>query len=151
MITGGRSRLLTGPDQQHYDLWLEQAAAEGAPRARRPVSGGHMRRGEVWWADFDEQRAVVLLSGEEASGFLAMQVVAPAGADLSGVAVEVAVGASEGLPLEGVLRVALPRPDLIPCTWLVTLAREDLIGQAGVLPSAKLSEIEEALRLGGLK
>ncbi|MEV0226961.1 type II toxin-antitoxin system PemK/MazF family toxin [Streptomyces sp. NPDC050704] len=115
------------------------------------VSGGHMRRGEVWWADFNEQQAVVLLSGEEASGFLAMQVVAPAGTGLSGVAVEVAVGAPEGLPLEGVLRVALPRPDLIPCTWLVTLAREDLIGQAGVLPSAKLSEIEDALRLGGLK
>ncbi|WP_255308323.1 type II toxin-antitoxin system PemK/MazF family toxin [Streptomyces marincola] len=136
---------------RHDDLCQEWAAVEGATQARRPASGGHMRRGEVWWADFDEQRAVVLLSEEEASGFLAMQVVAPAGTDLSGVAVEVAVGAPEGLPLEGVLRVALPRPGLIPCTWLVTLAREDLIGQAGVLPSAKLSEIEDALRLGGLK
>ncbi|MFF0695145.1 type II toxin-antitoxin system PemK/MazF family toxin [Streptomyces tendae] len=110
-----------------------------------------MRRGEVWWADFDERRAVVLLSGGEASGFLAMQVVAPAGTGLSGVAVEVTVGAPEGLPLEGVLRVALPRPGLIPCTWLVTLTREDLIGQVGVLPSAKLGEIEDALRLGGLE
>jgi mRNA interferase MazF len=110
-----------------------------------------MRRGEVWWADFNGRQAVVLLSGEETSGFSAMQVVAPAGTDLSGVAVEVAVGAPEGLPLEGVVRVALPRPDLIPCSWLVTLAREDLIGQAGVLPSVKLSEIEEALRLGGLE
>ncbi|WP_240522151.1 type II toxin-antitoxin system PemK/MazF family toxin [Amycolatopsis vastitatis] len=136
---------------QPHDLWLEQAATEGAMQARRPVSGGHMRRGEVWWADFDERRAVVLLSGEEAAGFLAMQVVAPAGTDLSGVAVEVTVGAPEGLPLEGVLRVALPRPGLIPCTWLVTLTREDLIGQAGVLPSAKLGEIEDALRLGGLE
>lgn len=110
-----------------------------------------MRRGEVWWADFNQPQAVVLLSGEEASGFLAMHVVAPAGTDLSGVAVEVAVGAPEGLRLEGVLRVALPRPDLIPCTWLVTLAKEDLIGQAGVLPSAKLGEIEDALRLSGLE
>ncbi|GAA4990055.1 hypothetical protein GCM10023205_71660 [Yinghuangia aomiensis] len=66
-----------------------------------------MRRGEVWWADFDEQTAVVLLSGEEASGFLAMQVVAPAGTDISGVAVEVAVGAPEGLPLEGVVTACL--------------------------------------------
>jgi mRNA interferase MazF len=109
-----------------------------------------MRRGEVWWADFNERQAVVLLSGEETSGFSAMQVVAPAGTDLSGVAVEVAVGAPEGLPFEGALRVALPRPGFIPCTWQVTLAREDLTEQAGVLPSAKLSEIEEALRLGGL-
>jgi mRNA interferase MazF len=123
---------------------LEQA---GAPS----ISGGHVRSGEVWWADFNGQQAVVLLSGEAASGFSAMQIVDPADTDLSGVAVEVSVGAAEGLPLEGVLRIALPRPGLIPCTWLVTLAKEDLIGKAGVLPSTKLSEIEDALRLGGLK
>jgi mRNA interferase MazF len=110
-----------------------------------------VQSGEVWWADFNGQQAVVLLSGEEASGFSAMQIVDPADTDLSGVAVEVAIGAAEGLPFEGVLRIALPRPGLIPCTWLVTLAKEDLTGQAGVLPSAKRSEIEDALRLGGLK
>ena len=33
-----------------------------------------MRRGEVWWAEFDERRPVVLLSGEDASGFQAMWV-----------------------------------------------------------------------------
>jgi mRNA interferase MazF len=37
-----------------------------------------MRRGEVWWVDFDERRPVVLLSEEEAYGFRVMQVVAPA-------------------------------------------------------------------------
>ncbi|MGW5329406.1 type II toxin-antitoxin system PemK/MazF family toxin [Streptomyces sp. NPDC004014] len=110
-----------------------------------------MQRGEVWLADFDERRPVVLLSGGEASGFRAMQVVAPAGTDISGVAIEVAVGAPEGLPFEGVLRVALPRPGLVPCTWLVTLAKEDLTEQVGVLSSAKLGEIEDALRAGGLE
>jgi mRNA interferase MazF len=110
-----------------------------------------MQRGEVWWVDFDERRPVVLLSGEEASGFRAMQVVAPAGTEISGVGVEVAVGADEGLPLEGVLRVALPRPGLIPCTWLVTLTDEDLIERAGVLSSTKLGELKDALRLGGLE
>ncbi|MFE5039266.1 type II toxin-antitoxin system PemK/MazF family toxin [Streptomyces sp. NPDC056683] len=110
-----------------------------------------MQRGEVWLADFDERRPVVLLSGDEASGFRAMQVVAPAGIEISGVAVEVAVGAPEGLPCEGVLRVALPRPGLVPCTWLVTLAKEDLTEQVGVLSSAKLGEIEDALHAGGLE
>ncbi|MEU6236695.1 type II toxin-antitoxin system PemK/MazF family toxin [Kitasatospora sp. NPDC047058] len=110
-----------------------------------------MQRGEVWWVDFDERRPVVLLSGDEASGFRAMQVVAPAGTEISGVAVEVAVGAPEGLPLGGVLRVALPRPGLVPCTWLVTLAREDLIERVGALSSAKLDEIKDALRAGGLE
>ncbi|MFC7585685.1 hypothetical protein ACFQYP_19525 [Nonomuraea antimicrobica] len=59
-----------------------------------------MQRGEVWWVAFDERRPVVLLSGDDASGIRAMQVVAPAGVDLSGLGVEVAVGAGEGLPLK---------------------------------------------------
>ncbi|CUU59957.1 mRNA interferase MazF [Parafrankia irregularis] len=110
-----------------------------------------MERGEVWWVDFDERRPVVLLSGEEPGGFRAIQVVAPANIEISGVAVEVAVGAPEGLPLGGVLRVALPRPGLVPCTWLVTLTRADLIEKAGSLSPAKLGEIDEALRLSGLE
>ncbi|MEU8728674.1 type II toxin-antitoxin system PemK/MazF family toxin [Streptomyces tendae] len=109
-----------------------------------------MQRSEVWWAEFDERRLVVLLSGDDESGIRVMQVVAPAGVDISGLGVEVRVGAMDGLPCEGVLRFALPRPGFTPCTWLTTVARDDLIERAGVLSSAKLSEIEEALRLGGL-
>ena len=109
-----------------------------------------MQRGEVWWVEFDERRPVVLLSGEEASGIQVMQVVAPAGVDITGLGVEVAVGAMEGLPFEGVLRFAIPRPGFTPCTWLTTLSRDDLIQRAGDLSSAKLSEIDDALRLGGL-
>ncbi|MFJ2258909.1 type II toxin-antitoxin system PemK/MazF family toxin [Streptomyces sp. NPDC087844] len=109
-----------------------------------------MQRGEVWWVAFDERRPVVLLSEDDASGIQVMQIVAPAGVDLSGLGVEVVVGAVEGLPFEGVLRIALPRPGFTPCTWLTTVARDDLIERAGVLGSAKLSEIRDALRLGGL-
>ncbi|WP_406400149.1 type II toxin-antitoxin system PemK/MazF family toxin [Streptomyces uncialis] len=108
-----------------------------------------MQRGEVWWVEFDQRRPFVLLSVDDASGIRAMQVVAPAGVDISGLGVEVRVGAMEGLPFEGVLRFAFARPGLTPCTWLTTVARDDLIERAGVLPSAKLSEIEDALRLGG--
>lgn len=108
-----------------------------------------MQRGEIWWVEFDERRPVVLLSGDEPSGIQVMQVVAPAGVDLTGLGVEVSVGVLEGLPFEGVLRVALPRPGFTPCTWLTTLSRDDLIERAGVLSSAKLAEIDDALRLGG--
>jgi mRNA interferase MazF len=108
-----------------------------------------MRRGEVWWVEFDERRPVVLLSEEEPSGFRAMQVVAPAGADICGLGVEVAVGVLEGLPFEGVLRLAVPRPGFTPCTWLTTLSRDDLIERAGALSPAKLSEIDEALCAAG--
>jgi mRNA interferase MazF len=108
-----------------------------------------MRRGEVWWVDFDERRPVVLLSEEEAYGFRVMQVVEPAGVDIGGLGVEVAVGALDGLPCEGVLRFAFPRPGFTPCTWLTTVSRDDLVERAGALSSAKLGEIEEALRGSG--
>ncbi|EGD41744.1 hypothetical protein NBCG_03932 [Nocardioidaceae bacterium Broad-1] len=106
-----------------------------------------MQRGEVWWVEFDERRPVVLLSGEDPSGIQVMQVVAPAGVDITGLGVEVALGAEEGVPFEGVLRFALPRPGFTPCTWLTTLSRDDLIERAGALSSAKLSEVDDALRL----
>ncbi|MER5585456.1 type II toxin-antitoxin system PemK/MazF family toxin [Streptomyces asoensis] len=108
-----------------------------------------MQRGEVWWVGFDERRLFVLLSAEDASGIQAMQVVEPAGVDISGLAVEVPVGATEGLPFEGVLRFAFTRPGFIPCTWLTTVSRDDLVERAGVLSSEKLGEIEDALRIAG--
>ncbi|MEU6933556.1 type II toxin-antitoxin system PemK/MazF family toxin [Streptomyces sp. NPDC046374] len=106
-----------------------------------------MQSGEVWWVEFEERRPVVLLPGGEASGLRAMQVVAPVGVDISELGVEVAVGATEGLPFEGVLRFAFSRPGFTPCTWLTTVSRDDLVERAGVLSAAKLSEIEDALRV----
>lgn len=105
-----------------------------------------MRRGEVWWVEFDERRPVVLLSEEDPSGFRAMQVVAPADTDISGLGVEVAVGIQDGLPCDGVLRFGFPWPGFTPCTWLTTVRREDLIERAGVVSAAKLDEIDDALR-----
>jgi mRNA interferase MazF len=108
-----------------------------------------MLRGEVWWVEFDERRPVVLLSGEDPSGFRAMQVVAPADTDFSGLGIEVAVGVQEGLPFDGVLRFGFSWPGFTPCTWLTTLSREDLIERAGEVSAAKLSEIDDALRTSG--
>jgi mRNA interferase MazF len=117
-----------------------------------------MQRGEVWWVEFDERRPVVLLAEDESSGFVAMQVVPPAGADISDLGVEVAVGVLEGLPFEleglpfeGVLRFGFPWPGFTPCTWLTTLSRDDLTERAGALSAAKLSEIDDALRAAGRK
>ena len=108
-----------------------------------------MRRGEVWWVEFDERRPVVLLSDEAPSGFRVMQGGAPAGAGISGLGVEVTVGVPDGLPFEGVLRLVFPRPGFTPSTWLTTLSRDDLIERAGALSPAKLSEIDDALRAAG--
>ncbi|MFF0163695.1 type II toxin-antitoxin system PemK/MazF family toxin [Streptomyces sp. NPDC005263] len=90
-----------------------------------------------------------MLSVDDASGISAMQVIAPAGVDISGLGVEVRVGAMEGLPFEGVLRFGFAHPGHTPCTWLTTVSRDDLIKRAGVLSSPKLSEIEDALHLVG--
>jgi mRNA interferase MazF len=108
-----------------------------------------VKRGEVWWVEFDERRPVVLLSEDESAKFVAMQVVAPADSDISDLGVEVALGVLEGLPFEGVLRFGFPWPGFTPCTWLTTLRREDLIERAGVLSAAKLSEIDDALGAAG--
>jgi mRNA interferase MazF len=105
-----------------------------------------MRRGEVWWAEFDQRWLVVLLSEEERSRFRAMQVVAPADTDISGLGIEVAIGVQERLPFNGVLRFGFPWPGFTPCTWLTTLSRDDLIERAGAVSAAKLSEIDDALR-----
>ena len=122
--------------------------------------GGYMKRGEIWWADIDlafddelwdnKRRPVVLLSREDASELRAMLIVAPAKTDIRGIAIEVRVGAEEGLSHEGVLRVAIPRPGRILCDWLLTLAQPDLIERAGTLSSAKLRQLEDALRLAEL-
>ena len=106
-----------------------------------------MQRGDVWWVEFDERRPVVLLSGDDGSGYRAVQVVEAADVSIAGLVVEVPVGAAEGLPFEGVLRFAFPRPGYTPCTWLTTLSGDDLIERAGALPEAKVAEIEDAIRL----
>jgi len=106
-----------------------------------------MRCGEVWWADFGERRPVVLLSEPSNSTFQAMQIVEPANVDLTGVGLEVALGSADGLPLEGVIRVLFPRPGMVPCTWLTTVTKQDLIERAGAVPESKVGDIWEALRL----
>ena len=103
-------------------------------------------RGEIWWAQIDERCPVVLLSRDGSDRVRAMMIVAPARTKIDGHAIEVRVGAREGLPFEGVLRVALPRQGRINCSWLVTLPQAALLERAGVLSSAKLGQFEDALR-----
>jgi mRNA interferase MazF len=108
-------------------------------------------RGEVWWARLDEVRLVVLLSGDGARDLRAIVVVPPATTDLRGAAIELALGAEEGLSEEGVLRVAIPQDDRALCNWVVTLGEGDLVQRVGMLSPGKLGELGEILRRGGLE
>lgn len=106
-------------------------------------------RGEVWRVFGAESSPVVILSTRNEPDLLGIYVVAAAETDITGVAIELAVGLEEGLD-PGVVRVALARPDRINCSWLVSLNEADLDKQTGVLSDEKLSKLEEMLRLGGL-
>ena len=108
-----------------------------------------MLRGEVWWAQVDERCPVVVLAQDGPDKIRGMIVVAPASTNIHGHALEVGIGQDEGLPLPGVLRVALPQPGKINCNWLVTLSRSALL-DVGVISREKLHQIDERLRLGEL-
>lgn len=137
-----------------------------------------MERGEVWWAQIDEKRPVVLLSGGAGPEFLAMQIVEPAtlaqklgfvlmsgeqavdvderrrileeaGPDPLAVGIEVFFGAEEGLADSGVVRVVLPKAGKIYCTWGTTVGKEALLKRIGTLSPAKQHELDVALALAG--
>ena len=95
-----------------------------------------LRRGEVWWAEIDKRRPVVLISRQEAYDVRALVIVAPATTVTRGYSVEVKLGRREGLPRECVGN----------CDWLVTVPKDDLVERAGVLAPAKLAQLDEALR-----
>ena len=95
-----------------------------------------MKRGEVWWAKVDKRRPVVLISRDEAYTVRALVIVAPVSTTVRGFAVEVRVGAGEGLPRAGVVN----------CDWLVTVPKDDLVDRAGILSRVKLEQLDNALR-----
>ena len=95
-----------------------------------------MKRGEIWWARLDKRRPVVLLSRDEAYAVRAMVIVAPATTHVRGFALEVKIGAREGLPRECVIN----------CDWLVTVPLAELVERAGVVSPSKLRRIDDVLR-----
>lgn len=137
-----------------------------------------MERGELWWADFDGKRPVVLLSGGAGPEFRSVQIVAPAtpaekrgfvvmtgeqavdadqrrriveaaGPDVRAIGIEVLFGAQEGLAEDGVVRVALPMDGKVFCTWMLSLGGEYLIERIGVLSPEKQRELDVAMELSG--
>ncbi|GLZ01856.1 hypothetical protein [Actinoplanes sp. NBRC 103695] len=127
-------------------------------------------RGELWWSRADDEWPIVLLSGAGEPELRAVQVVAPATEDQKRgfvvlspeqVTADVDPSAAGGVGIEvpvivdehraGVVRVALPREDRIFCTWQLTVAPEDLIERAGILPAGTMRQLEFALRLAGVE
>ncbi len=95
-----------------------------------------MKRGEIWWARIDKDRPVLLLSRDEAYEMRAMVIVAPATTTVRGFSLEVKIGRREGLA----------RDCVVNCDWLVTVPKADLIERAGSVSSAKMRQLDAALR-----
>src|SRR3984957_20798467 len=87
-------------------------------------------------AAFEHLRPVVVPSKHDNDDLRCVVAVEPAHEDISGVAVEVDLG------LNGhVVRVGLPRPGKINCTWVLTSSQADLIEKVGTVISATLKKV----------
>lgn len=77
-----------------------------ALRGRRGVSQPSPRRGEIWLAQLDKVRPVVVLTREPLGGILSAVIGAPVTSTVRGLSTELALGPDDGLRVES---VATPR------------------------------------------
>ena len=76
--------------------------------------------GDVWWADLDKVRPVVVLTRRRVASRLTRIVVAPVTTTVRGLATEVALGEAEGLASECV--ASLDNIQLVPTSCLLRRA-----------------------------
>ncbi len=79
--------------------------------------------GQVWWADLDKIRPVVVLTRARVAPRLNRVLVSPVTSTVRGLATEVAIGATEGVREGSVAN--LDNVQLVPVDWL--LRRSGLI------------------------
>ena len=95
-----------------------------------------MRRGELWWAQVDKRRPVVLLSRDEAYAVRQLVIIAPVSTQVRGFAAEVRVGKSEGLHKSCVINVDA----------LTSLPKRALVERIASLSGKKLRQLDDALK-----
>ncbi len=86
--------------------------------------------GQVWWADLDKIRPVVILTRERVAPRLRRVLVAPITTTVRGIATEVALGPEEGLLSGSVAN--LDNIQLVPA--------DCLLKQAGRVPAQRWAE-----------
>jgi len=91
--------------------------------------------GQVWWADLDKVRPVVVLTRERIAHRLSRVVVAPVTTITRGISTEVPLGPAEGLTENSVAN--LDNVQLI--------AVDRLLGRAGQIPPARWPEFCAAI------
>lgn len=101
--------------------------------------GSSLTRGEIWWARMpppDKTRPVILVSREEAYPRREYVIVAPVTTHARGIAAEIALDASEGLP----------RPSVANCDSLETIAKSRLVRRIGRLSTHRSDDLDVALK-----
>jgi mRNA interferase MazF len=81
---------------------------------------GDLGHGEVWWADLDKIRPVVVLTRRRVASRLTRILVAPVTTTVRGIATEVTLGRAEGLKPGCV--ASLDNVRLIPASTLLSRA-----------------------------
>lgn len=92
--------------------------------------------GEVWWADVDKRRPVVVVSRDDARGVRLLATVAAVTRTVRGLQSEVELDERDGLPGACVAN----------CDDLNTIAKSRLVRRVGRLSELKMIELHEALR-----
>lgn len=90
---------------------------------------------QVWWADLDKVRPVVVLTRARVAPRLSRVLVAPVTSTVRGIATEVAVGAAEGVKDGSVAN--LDNAQLVPT--------DRLLRRAGRVPAARWAEFCRAM------
>ena len=73
--------------------------------------------GDIWWADLDKVRPVVVLTRRRVAGRLTRLLVTPVTTTIRGLATEVPLGAAEGLASDCV--ASLDNVQLVPASCLL--------------------------------
>ena len=92
--------------------------------------------GEVWWADVDKRRPVVVVSRDDPRGARMLTTVAAVTRTGRGLQSEVELDERDGLPDACVAN----------CDDLNTIAKVRLVRRVGRLSEVKMIELHEALR-----
>ena len=97
------------------------------------------RQGEVWIVDFGmvaKQRPVLILAYPQPDDARALVVVAPLTSQARGFRGEVGIGKPHWLP----------KPSCVNIQGLASVDHHALIRKLGILPSAQLAAVKDALR-----
>ncbi|MEL6186042.1 MAG: type II toxin-antitoxin system PemK/MazF family toxin [Myxococcota bacterium] len=94
-----------------------------------------MKRGELWWAQVDKRRPVVLVSRDEAYDVRELVLAVPVSTTVRGFAAEVRLGRRDGLP----------KPCVANCDVVGPIPKSSLEERIGALSPARIRALDESL------